>query len=127
MVDGPSNPSSLRFAGSNVDYPIRRNMLPGKLLYRGDNGVHEFWESEDHELLILRNHGESYWTAHRNHGFLFGCRSAIEAANRLKVELSPLQIWIQKNGKFGEFMLEASPESLAPAGKTTSDSEEGVH
>jgi hypothetical protein len=100
MVDGPSNPSSLRFAGSNVDYTIRRNMLPGKLLYRGDNGVHEFWESEDHELLILRNHGELYWTAHRNHGFLFGCRSETEAATRLNVTLSRTHSWIPKNERF---------------------------
>jgi hypothetical protein len=85
-------------------------MIPRKLLYWGDNGVHEFWESEDHELLILRNHGESHWTAHRDHGFLFGCRSEIEAATRLKVELSGSQVWIQKSGKLGKFMLEASSE-----------------
>jgi hypothetical protein len=77
-----------------------RNMLPGKLLYWGDNGVHEFWESEDHELLILKNHGESHWTAHRNHGYLFGCRSETEAATRLRVDLSRSHVWIQKKGKF---------------------------
>jgi hypothetical protein len=75
-------------------------MLPGKLLYWGDNGVHEFWESEDHELLILRNHGEAHWTAHRNHGYLFGCRSAAEAVTRLNVELSPTHKWMRKKGKF---------------------------
>jgi hypothetical protein len=77
-----------------------KHLIPGKLLYRGDNGVHEFWESEDHELLILRNHGESHWTAHRNHGFLFGCRSETEAATRLKVDLSNSHVWVQKKGKF---------------------------
>jgi hypothetical protein len=35
-------------------------MIPGKALYWGDNDAHEFWESEDHELLILRNHEESF-------------------------------------------------------------------
>jgi len=85
-------------------------MIPGKQLFWGDNGVHEFWESEDHELLIFRNHGESHWTAHRNHGFLFGSRSEIEAATRLKAELSRSQIWVQKNKKCGKFMLETPSE-----------------
>lgn len=53
-------------------------MTTPKELYWGDNDVHEFWESEDHELLILRNQSETSWTAHRNHGFLFGCLSATE-------------------------------------------------
>ena len=83
-------------------------MLPGKLLFGGDNGVHEFWESEDHELLIFKNHGESHWTAHRNYGFLFGCQSETEAAARLKVELSRSHVWIKKNGKF---VLEISSEA----------------
>jgi hypothetical protein len=90
-------------------------MLPGKLLYWGDNGLHEFWESEDHELLILRNHGESDWTAHRNQGFLFGCLSEIEAATRLKVHLSRSHVWVQKKGKFVLEVLLPSPQgSLAP-------------
>jgi hypothetical protein len=37
-------------------------MIPGKALYWGDNDAHEFWESEDHELLILRNHQESFYS-----------------------------------------------------------------
>jgi hypothetical protein len=80
-------------------------MLPGKLLYYGDNGFHEFWESEDSELLILKNHGESYWTAHRNYGFLFGSGSAAEAAARLRVSLSDARVWVNKGHKF---VLEAS-------------------
>lgn len=75
-------------------------MISAKLLYWGNNEFHEFWESEDHELLILRNHGESHWTAHRNHGFLFGCRSETEAATRLRVDLSRSHVWIQKKGKY---------------------------
>jgi hypothetical protein len=89
------------------------NMIPGKVLYWGDNGVHEFWESEDHELLILRNHGESQWTAHRNYGFLFGCRSETEAASRLKVQLSRSHVWIRENGKLVlEVCAEARQASL---------------
>ena len=75
-------------------------MIPGKVLYWGDNDAHEFWESEDHELLILRNHEESFWTAHRNCGYLFGCRTEAEAAKRLNVVLSPTRRWVQRGGKF---------------------------
>ncbi len=31
-------------------------MVPVKDLCWGDNGIHEFWESGDHELLIIRVH-----------------------------------------------------------------------
>jgi len=34
-------------------------------LYFGDNGVHEFWESEDKRFLFIHNHGERYWQALR--------------------------------------------------------------
>ncbi len=84
-------------------------MTTGKELYWGDNGVHEFWESEDTELLILRNHGESSWTAHRNHGFLFGCLTANEAATRLNLVLSPARKWTRKGRD--KFTLEAAAES----------------
>lgn len=30
-------------------------------LYYGDNGVHEFWESTNHEVMIFRNHGKKWW------------------------------------------------------------------
>jgi len=75
-------------------------MIPDKALYWGDNDAHEFWESEDRELLILRNHQESFWTAHRNCGYLFGCRTEAEAAKRLNVVLSPTRRWVRRNGKF---------------------------
>jgi hypothetical protein len=75
-------------------------MIPDKALYWGDNDAHEFWESEDHEHLILRNHHESFWTAHRNYGYLFGCRTDAEAAERLNVVLSPTRRWVRRNGKF---------------------------
>jgi hypothetical protein len=55
-------------------------MIPRKLFYWGNNGIHEFWESEDHELLILRNHGESHWTAHRN---MDTCSAAVLKRRRL--------------------------------------------
>ena len=75
-------------------------MIPGKVLYWGDNGAHEFWESVDHELLILRNRGESHWTAHRSYGFLFGSQSDIEAANRLNAVLSETHQWVREGKKF---------------------------
>ena len=75
-------------------------MLPGKLLYRGDNGVQEFWESEDHELLIFRNHAESHWTTHRNYRFLFACQSHIAGADRLKAVIRDTHTWVERKGKF---------------------------
>lgn len=79
---------------------VKNTMLPGKQLFWGDNGVHEFWESEDSELLILRNHGEAHWTAHRNHGYLFSCPSAPAAAARLNVNLSETHTWVREKSKF---------------------------
>jgi len=79
---------------------VKNTMLPGKQLFWGDNGVHEFWESEDRELLILRNHGEAYWTAHRYHGYLFSSGSASAAAGRLKVNLSETHTWVREKGKY---------------------------
>ena len=32
-------------------------------LYYGDNGLHEFWESEDSNVLMWRNHKETFWVA----------------------------------------------------------------
>jgi hypothetical protein len=72
-------------------------------LFWGDNGVHEFWESEDQELLILRNHHEQFWSAHRNHGFLFSCGSALEGATKLDAELCQDRVWKRQPG--GRFVL----------------------
>lgn len=33
------------------------------------------WEDEDRVFLILRVHGETLWSAHWQHGFLFFCGS----------------------------------------------------
>lgn len=41
-------------------------------LYYGDNGVHEFWESTDHEVLIFRNHGEKWWIVTIDGGMIEG-------------------------------------------------------
>ncbi len=64
-----------------------------RALYWVKNQVHEFWESEDHELLLLRNYPERHWTAHQNRGFLFASDSADSAARRLKAVLSPDRVW----------------------------------
>ncbi len=70
------------------------------VLYWGDNGKHEFWEDQDHQFLILRVHGETCWSAHRQHGFLFFCRSETEAATRLKLVLSRTRKWVKNADKF---------------------------
>jgi hypothetical protein len=64
-----------------------------KALSWGENEFHEFWESEDHELLILRNHPEQSWTVHRHHRFLFASDSAEQAAEPLTVRLSRERVW----------------------------------
>jgi hypothetical protein len=64
-----------------------------KTLYWGENEFHEFWESEDHELLILRNHPEQAWTAHRHHCFLFASDSAEQAAEQLMAVLCRDRAW----------------------------------
>ncbi len=69
-------------------------------LYWGDNGKHEFWEDEDRVFLILRVHGETSWSAHRQHGFLFFCGSEKEAATRLNLVLSDAKKWIKTGDQF---------------------------
>jgi hypothetical protein len=38
------------------------------LLFKGDNGIHEFWESAKSELLIFKNHGSKTWVAVKKEG-----------------------------------------------------------
>lgn len=70
-----------------------------KALHWGRNENHQFWESEDRELLILCNHHESFWTAHRNYGFLFSCESAEEGANKVNAELCRERIWARQSDR----------------------------
>ncbi|GEM_PF-5833644 len=79
-----------------------------RLLYWGDNGIHEFWENADSTFLVFRNHPEQVWSAHHHHGFLFFCSSAEDGAARLKLSLSDRQRWV-KRGK--DFVLEANPDA----------------
>ncbi len=74
-------------------------MIP-TTLFHGTNDIQEFWESADHELIILRLLVEDCWTAHRNYGFLFAALTAEEAAQRLHVELSDSHVWAPARGKF---------------------------
>lgn len=67
-----------------------------KPIYHGDNGVHEFWENEDY--VILRNHPEREWTAHRKGkdgglGFLRAFKSDAEAAFELGLTLDVTKKW----------------------------------
>lgn len=68
-------------------------------LYHGDNLKHEFWESADRALLILRNHSESSWSAHRNYGFVAFEDSAEKAAERLGATLDTSLVWQHQGGE----------------------------
>lgn len=93
-------------------------MLIGKILYKGDNGTQEFWESVDHELLLLRLHRETCWTVHRNCMFVCAADSAEEAAAMLgsNVRLTTDHVW-KRDGK-GDFTLSTvdnpKPFALTP-------------
>lgn len=69
-------------------------------LYWGDNGIHEFWESSDRTLLVLRNHPDDFWSAHLSHNFLFFTSTLEDAVKRLNVQLSRDQVWARKGHKF---------------------------
>lgn len=66
-----------------------------KRLYYGDNMKHEFWQSDDNVLLILRNHGEQSWSAHRNYCFVAFAGSAQEAAGWIGATLDSSMTWTQ--------------------------------
>lgn len=70
------------------------------LLFHGTSEAHEFWQSENGVLLLMRPYRDDWWTAHRDYGFLFGCSSAQEAARRIDAQLSDEKEWVEKNGKF---------------------------
>ena len=77
----------------------KKTMAP-TTLFHGVNDTQEFWESADHELILLRLLKEDCWTAHRNYGYLFTTATAEEAAQRLHVELSDSRVWASSRGKF---------------------------
>jgi len=89
-------------------------MLIHQYLYRGDNGTtQEFWQSETHELLILRLHNERCWTAHRNCQYL-GCADSPEdviSELHLNAQLSPDYIWAKDVR--GAFQLVAATKPTA--------------
>jgi hypothetical protein len=70
------------------------------LLFHGTNEAHEFWQSENGVLLLMRPYCDNCWTAHRDYGFLFVCSTAKEAADRLDAQLSDKQEWVERNGNF---------------------------
>ncbi len=81
----------------------RTEALPLNTLYWGENDSHEFWESEDHELLILRLYADTWWSVLRRQLFQFPSQSAEEAAVRLSVTLSAEKLW--KRSAEGVFTL----------------------
>ncbi len=90
--------------GQVTDAPPPPKPLPLNTLYWGENDSHEFWESEDHELLILRVYAQSWWSVLRRQLFQFPSQSAEEAAARLNVTLCPDKLW--KRNAEGTFALE---------------------
>lgn len=81
--------------------------MAAKNLYWGRNDSHEFWESEDHDLLILRVPRETAWTAHRDYRFLFACDTARQGAKQLDAVLCEDRIW--KKSVQGTFRLVPKP------------------
>lgn len=71
-------------------------MAEPKQMYRGDNGVHEFWESEDGSLLVLRNHPENVWLPFLHHSVQPAAfATAAEAAAHLGGQLHKGRVWVQ--------------------------------
>jgi hypothetical protein len=75
------------------------------VLYHGVNDAHEFWQSEDGKIVILRCHHENGWSAHRNFQFQCAGSSAEAAAGELgfPVEFSKEKVF-QKDAD-GKFVL----------------------
>jgi hypothetical protein len=62
--------------------------MDSKALYWGDNGVQEFWETEDHEWLILRVHSETGWSAHHKCQYVCSGMRPEDVARKLPVKLT---------------------------------------
>lgn len=86
-----------------------------KPLFRGFNENHEFWESADHEIVILRCHEENAWTAHRRQAFQFAADTAKEAARRMGAALDTTSTWERKQGGFTLVPKAVAAASPAPA------------
>ena len=69
-------------------------------LYRGTNDTQEFWESEDHSLLILRVKTQRAWSIHQNHRFRGFATSAEAAASQIGCTLSREREWVRNAGFF---------------------------
>jgi hypothetical protein len=69
-------------------------------LFHGINSAHEFWQSEDNKLVILRVHGEPAWSSHRKTRFVAFHDSAEEAAARLGAVLDATREYREINDKF---------------------------
>jgi hypothetical protein len=106
-VDAESKPAqpppTAPFLDQAVQTLTRGKPLPLNTLYWGENDSHEFWESEDHELLILRVYAQSWWSVLRHQLFQFPIQSADEAAVRLNVTLCRDKLW--KRNTRGTFAL----------------------
>jgi len=71
-------------------------------LYHGDNGIHEFWESLDHKLVLFRNPEEPWqiwkgvWDACLGtHTFLPAAIRLAEEALKIEIRLIYSKEWVR--------------------------------
>lgn len=76
-----------------------------KRMYWGDNGVQEFWESEDDSLLVLRNHQESRWIAYAPVVQPGSFTTAAEAAASIGGTLQTGRVWQDAHPKANRMVL----------------------
>jgi hypothetical protein len=69
-------------------------------LYHGTNDAQEFWESEDHSLLILRPLRQCTWSVHQKYCFKGCAESAEAAAKQFHCQLSREREWVRTVGIF---------------------------
>ncbi|MFH1721202.1 MAG: hypothetical protein ABH950_01210 [Candidatus Altiarchaeota archaeon] len=72
-------------------------------LYHGDNGVHDFWESPDHKLILFRNPGKTRWQIWKGvwdaclgtHTFLPAAIKLAEEALGIEIQLIYSKEWVR--------------------------------
>lgn len=76
-----------------------------KRMYWGDNGLHEFWQSEDGVLLVLRNHPETEWLAFVPLVQSEAFATAAEAAASIGGTLQTGRVWQDAHPKANRMVL----------------------
>ena len=86
------------------------------LMYKGDNGVQDFYEDDRRRVVVLKCKGENWWSAHRfspegNPGYVGGAQTAKEAAALVGGQLSDAKVWKSDPKKNGFCLVPAVPVS----------------